>query len=701
MWKASRGLGGKSYLLALLGHCEANTLAADVTILGGSGEQALRVIEYLQKFSGDEDNTTRRTLYASGGRVTALMASSKSARGPHPQRMRLDEVDEMELAILDAAMGQPMEGRGIAKQTVMSSTHHYADATFTEVMRRADEKGWPVYEWCLDGESDIMTPRGRVRMKRLSVGDAIYAHKDGRLIKTEITDAWCSGVRPTIKIVTDAGTLRCTPDHRILTGEGWKEAGHISEGESVCAVREVETSLQRRRLSEMPQRQEVCGLWQGNHQRSDSLQCLPRESKRHEGEDAGGQVDLSVMQGTEAGRIASLSEMFPARTHGPQYPGSGNDGAGASADRTVGQQSKASEFWRSGGARVIFAVIFQFLRATVIRSLRGGFCVARLQTRRRSERQILAYEAGTDRARLSKASNSRSRRSTSVGVVDGRVPLVGFTVVRRVENSDAIPVYDLTVKEGSSFVANGIVVHNCYKETSAELDGWLSLAEIESKRGEVTASMWKAEYDLQEPSPEDRAILPDAVDRCFRKELGEYLGELGREVIIEEPVTGAEYATGADWAKKKDFTVIDTFRIDVRPMRRVAWVRLGRMPWPMMIAKFDARVAKYPGRSCHDATGLGDVVGDYQEANARGVVLTGQTRSDVFTKYIAAIEDHAVESAAIKYCEGEHRYCTNDDLSGSGHPPDSFVAGAMAYKAANERDRYSESDSQSWGTRSY
>lgn len=371
VWKASRGLGGKSFLLALLGHTEAVTLAADVTILGGSGEQSVRVLEYLQRFAGDEENTTRRTVYSTGGRVTALMASSKSARGPHPQRMRLDEVDEMELLILDAAMGQPMSSPEIPKQTVMSSTHHYADKTFTEVLRRAAEKGWPVYEWC-------------------------------------------------------------------------------------------------------------------------------------------------------------------------------------------------------------------------------------------------------------------------------------------------------------------------YKETSAAPDGWLTKAEIESKRGEVTNSMWLAEYDLQEPSPEGRAILPEAVDACFRKELGEYAGELGREIIIEEPVKGATYATGADWAKKKDCTVIDTLRTDVRPMRRVAWARYQRMSWPMMIGKFDARVAKYPGPACHDATGLGDVVDDYQEADARGIVLSGQTRADVFTKYIAAIEDKAIESACIRYCEGEHRYCTNEDLQAGlkGHPPDSFVAGAMAYRAS-------------------
>lgn len=380
VWQASRGFGGKSYLLALLGHIEADTLGAEVTILGGSGEQSTRVLEYLQKWSSGEENIQRRSRYRSGGLVTALMASTKSARGPHPQRMRLDEVDEMDLKIFDAAMGQPMGSVTVPKQTVWSSTHHYADGTFTEAKKRAAEQGHPVYEWC----------------------------------------------------------------------------------------------------------------------------------------------------------------------------------------------------WR---------------------------------------------------------------------------------------------------------------------ETSVQPDGWLTQEEIESKRGEVTASMWAAEYDLQEPSPEGRAILPEAIDACFRLECNgeltdvELTGPMGREIVIEQPIKGATYATGADWAKKRDFTVIDTLRTDVRPMRRVAWSRYQRMSWPMMIAKFDQRVAKYPGAACHDATGLGDVVDDYQEADARGVVLAGQTRADVFTKYIAAIEDKAIESAKIAYCEAEHRYCTNEDLMAGlkGHPPDSFVAGAMAYRAASTK----------------
>lgn len=375
VWEGSRGFAGKSYLLALLGHIEADTLGAEVTILGGSGEQSTRVIEYLQKWSSGEENIQRRTRYRSGGLVTALMASSKSARGPHPQRMRLDEVDEMELAILDAAMGQPMGTAKVPKQTVMSSTHHYAAGTFTEIKKRAAEKGWPLHEWC-------------------------------------------------------------------------------------------------------------------------------------------------------------------------------------------------------------------------------------------------------------------------------------------------------------------------YKETSAQPDGWLTQEEIESKRGEVTASMWAAEYDLQEPSPEGRAILPEKVTLCFRKELNGNLTELdlsgapGREVVIEEPEQFAVYAHGCDWAKEKDWTVIDTWRIDCRPMKRVAWLRLGRMPWPMMIRRFNERVAKYGGEACHDKTGVGNMVDDYLTVPAEGVLLTGQQRADVFSDYIALIENGGIVSPMITYAEAEHRYCTNNDLSGSGHPPDSFVAGAMVCRAA-------------------
>lgn len=102
VWKASRGFGGKSFLLACLALTEQITLHASVSLLGGSGEQAQRVHAYL---SGEDPNahnkfwhsplapkwllktdpSKRESKTSKGGNIKALMASSTSVRGPHPQ----------------------------------------------------------------------------------------------------------------------------------------------------------------------------------------------------------------------------------------------------------------------------------------------------------------------------------------------------------------------------------------------------------------------------------------------------------------------------------------------------------------------------------------------------------------------------------------------------------------------------------------
>ena len=63
----------------------------------------------------------------------------------------------MELRILEAAQGQPMDRNGVRAQTVMSSTHQYPDGTVTAMRRRAADLGWPVYEWCY---RETLAPHG-------------------------------------------------------------------------------------------------------------------------------------------------------------------------------------------------------------------------------------------------------------------------------------------------------------------------------------------------------------------------------------------------------------------------------------------------------------------------------------------------------------------------------------------------------------
>jgi hypothetical protein len=371
--KASRGLAGKSFLLSHLGLLYAATQRASVTLLGGSGEQSRNLHRYMAD-AWQYPNAPRsllvndplkmETALKNGASVRALLASSTSIRGPHPQKLLCDEADEMDWQIFTGALGQPMGKPGIPPQTIISSTHHYPDGTMSAILKMAAEKGWPVAEYC-------------------------------------------------------------------------------------------------------------------------------------------------------------------------------------------------------------------------------------------------------------------------------------------------------------------------YRETMRP-HGWLDPAEVDAKRADIPAAVFEVEFDLQQPSAEGRAIMPEAVFAMFDPALGTYDGRDGEYIEIEPPQPGARYQTGADWARKADHTIIVTVRTDVDPMVVVAFERLSRRAWPQQVARFEQRLQRYPGTARHDGTGLGDVVSGYLTVWAEDVLLVGRTRADLFSDYINLIEQGGLVSADIRFMHQEHQFCAVDDLYGRGHPPDSFVAGALA-----------------------
>lgn len=394
IWKASRGFGGKTQLISLLGMSELVALGAFVTILGGSGAQSLRVHETMGEawhYEGAprklllKDPTKFDTYLTNGGKARTLMASTKSVRGPHPQRMRLDEIDEMEMNVLTSAQGQPMRKKNKAgvlldTNTVMSSTHQYPDGTMTQILKRAKENNWPVYQWC-------------------------------------------------------------------------------------------------------------------------------------------------------------------------------------------------------------------------------------------------------------------------------------------------------------------------YRESSNGTDGWLLDEEVNRKREEIPKHMWDAEYDLQEPSFDGRAIDEDAVECMFDPELGYSDAEDGVYVEIEAPRDDRDYITGVDWAKSKDYTVIWTFDATEEPWRTVAFVRVRRRPWPAMVALLNKRWARYGGKVAHDATGVGGVVADYiefpegaREQDLHSIIMSGRNRNDMITNYVNAVERHEVSAPRLQWVYEEHKFATPDDLyngSASSHLPDSVAAGTLAWSLRN------------------
>lgn len=225
----------------------------------------------------------------------------------------------------------------------------------------------------------------------------------------------------------------------------------------------------------------------------------------------------------------------------------------------------------------------------------------------------------------------------------------------------------------------------CWRETANPVDGWLTHDEVERKRQEISQHMWETEYDLQEPSIEGRAIDSDAVMRCFTEEYGTYDGQ---KPITAVPILGHNYITGVDWAKERDQTVVSTFDTTLSPWVCVAWQKMNKLPWPVMVRRAMEQWWKFGGKMVHDATGIGNVVDDLiHEEQPRHlwkdvipvVMGGGRERQNLFSEYIAAIEHDNLRFPRIEYAYGEHLYVTVDDLYGRGHPPDSVVSGALAW----------------------
>jgi hypothetical protein len=168
-----------------------------------------------------------------------LTASQKQARGGHPQRLRLDEADEMDWKLLMAVQGQPMERNGILSQTVISSTHHNPEGTMTKVLELAREKGWPVYQW---GYPETLEPEGwlsRFQMERkkqeltaetwrveVEMGEP---STEGRAIMEDKVEAMFLGPELTLEENEEREFEAPTEGAQYATGADWGQATDYTE----------------------------------------------------------------------------------------------------------------------------------------------------------------------------------------------------------------------------------------------------------------------------------------------------------------------------------------------------------------------------------------------------------------------------------------------------------------------------------------
>lgn len=151
--------GSKSYIAGMITWIRCTFFKKyETTILGGSLEQSEKSYRAINNFwdyteLGAEYLTNepmmKLTRWKSGSIASILAASSKSVRGPHPQALLMDEIDEMDKDIYNAALSMPQSKYGYKASIGKLSTNHKSSGVMDIALERAREFDTKIYKWCI------------------------------------------------------------------------------------------------------------------------------------------------------------------------------------------------------------------------------------------------------------------------------------------------------------------------------------------------------------------------------------------------------------------------------------------------------------------------------------------------------------------------------------------------------------------------
>ena len=130
----------------------------ETRILGGSKDQSLLSYEAMKLFRDETDPDNSRLVrdimqtkaeFTNKARVSILTASITAVRGPHPQALLLDEVDEIDEEVYQAALSQPTSKYGHKAVLGMFSTNHNIMGQMDRALANAAQRGHSVYKYCI------------------------------------------------------------------------------------------------------------------------------------------------------------------------------------------------------------------------------------------------------------------------------------------------------------------------------------------------------------------------------------------------------------------------------------------------------------------------------------------------------------------------------------------------------------------------
>ncbi|MHC4123831.1 MAG: hypothetical protein ACYSSI_09685 [Planctomycetota bacterium] len=153
---ANRG-GGKTELAAVATLLDCIFKPnCQVRILGGSGEQAGRMYEYLQmflynNFADFSAGPVRKSKchFVNGSRVEVLTQSPTSVRGQHINKLRCDEVELFDEDVFAAAKFTTQSTNNITAAMEIISTMHKPFGLMQKTISAANNTDTKIFKWCM------------------------------------------------------------------------------------------------------------------------------------------------------------------------------------------------------------------------------------------------------------------------------------------------------------------------------------------------------------------------------------------------------------------------------------------------------------------------------------------------------------------------------------------------------------------------
>ena len=356
---------------------------------------------------------------------------------------------------------------------------------------------------CVAEGSRVRTRRGLLPVQDVLVGDEVFTH---RARWRKVTAVYDNGIKPVVTLTTSTYNIRVTPEHLVYTSGGWIAAVDAKDvyGESLSAVwGQVQRTQQD---SEVLQRSLP---WGEPTDTAKSVLAVRGELSTQEGQRY--QVLQPGMRpcgtdGASAQSLRTLPEGVPIPCETVEVlqrglpPGScGDSSESQPSDGTVRAEYQQPGTQKTSGARDVSTPVrrvSRFLRAVthipavLLRRLqkRGtqqaheGMGQLELQARScggslqpgvqedhqqagtRSVRGLFSVRGDLCASRSPSGRGQDEQLGRELGVPLRLVP----HAVSQVRGSGTARVYDLTVEEDHSFVAEGLVVHNCKNAEEAD-----------------------------------------------------------------------------------------------------------------------------------------------------------------------------------------------------------------------------------------